>query len=128
MGVSEIRRVGIDVPNDVWDLAIYGDPSVAPGFSIGRGSRAAQFDSTPVGVVWYKFGPGNTDWSLAFIDGTTRTIAVADLPDIAGLVSARIATLLDNPLLAEAGGHAGPLLGLGQVADQQFSLRSGGAG
>lgn len=120
MAATEIRRVGIDVTQNVWDLLIYGDPSVAPGFNFGVGSRAAQFDSTPVGIIWYKFGTGATDWRQVFFDGTVRTITLTDLPDIHVPVAQADLDLGDNPLLAEA---AGVGLRDGSLADIQFRLK-----
>lgn len=126
MGVSEIRRLGIDPTQNVWDFSIFGDPSVSPGFVAAVGSRAVQFDSAPVGIVWYKSGTQATDWTKVFIDGTVRTITLADLPDLSAPAQRRDLDLSDNPLLAQAAtAGVGAALIDGDVADVIFRLKAG---
>lgn len=124
MSVIEIRRVGVDPTQNVWDLSIYGDPSVAPGFAIGIGSRAVQYDSSPVGVVWAKTGADPTAWTKVFIDGTARPITVADLPSNFNIPVERNLLDLLNPVVAGALDRSGDALRDGTIEDFRFALTS----
>ena len=112
MAVAEISRTGVDVLSNVWDFRIYGDPSVS-GFVAGVGSRAVQFDSSPVGAVWAKTGTNATDWTQVQY-GPGNPITVAALPDLSGTIDAQMLDLLTNPFAAPPG--------LTPLVDLQFAL------
>jgi hypothetical protein len=118
--VSEIRRLGIDPTQNVWDFSIYGDPSQSPGFVAGVGSRAVQFDSAPVvGAIWVKTGPNATDWVQSAFS-LTNPIAAANLPDLSAPIVTAELQLLTDPLTAPA-----PPLALGTIDDVRFAVAAG---
>lgn len=101
--ISEVRRTGIDPTQNVWDTVIYGNPSLAPGYNLAVGSFATQVDSNPPGLRWSKTGPGVTQWTPTFIDASTNTVQLANLPPTAyAPAQRRLEDLAGNELLAAA--------------------------
>lgn len=111
----EIRRTGIDVPNNVWSLDIYGDPSVS-GFDIGVGSIARQWDGTVPGGMWTKVGPLVTDWTAIYF-GAQRALTTADLPDLSQTINTQLVDAVTNPFTAPPG--------LTSPDDALFQLKTG---
>lgn len=78
--------IGLITVNGKEILEVDADPTTGGGIAAPTGS-IAMWDNAGVGVVYFKFGAGNTDWSQFDITpswdltGNTLTGATADAPD-----------------------------------------------